>query len=81
MEGCGGARAMSFFKGSLSNGEYCATCFRVLKDQRSETVLVARDCIQNLLFRDPVQGTVIVEPKVSGVNDVVCSCVAGELVQ
>lgn len=69
---------MSFLTASLRRGEYCATCLRVLTAVSRCVRVVERG---SSLLSDAIEGSVVVETKVTGVNDVVGSRVACEFVQ
>lgn len=69
---------MSFLTASLRRGEYCATCLRVLTAVSRCMRVVERG---SSLLSDAVERGVVVETKVTGVNDVVGSRVACEFVQ
>lgn len=69
---------MSFLAASVRRGEYCATCLSVLSCQSCEA------CgwhSLDILFCDAVERGIIVEAKVTGVDDVVGFCLTGEVVQ
>ena len=69
---------MSFLTPSLRRGEYCATCLRVLTAVSRCVGVVERS---SSLLGDAIEGGVVVETKVTGVNDVVGSCGACEFIQ
>ena len=78
--GCGGAWAMERLTLSDNRGEYCATCFSVLHLLASSSLVAGHVCLY-VLIGDTVERAVVVEAKVTGVDDVVCSGVRSELVQ
>jgi hypothetical protein len=64
---------------SDSRGEYWATCFSVLRQLASSSLFIA--CGVDVLVGDAVERAVVVEAKVTGVDDVVGAGVGSELVQ
>jgi hypothetical protein len=69
---------MSFLTASLRRGEYCATCLRVLGEVSGCKKAIGHG---GSLLSDAIKRGIVVEAKVTGVNDVVGSCVACEFVQ
>ena len=63
---------------SDSRGEYWATCFSVLRQLASSSHLIL--CV-DVLVGDAIERAVVVEAKVTGVDDVVGAGVGSELVQ
>ncbi len=77
---------MSFFVGSESNGEYCATCLRVLGGTVlllviSNSRLNDKRLELHSLIRNSIQGTFIVKSKVAGVNDVISTRLLSKLIE
>jgi hypothetical protein len=81
IEGCGGAEAMERLTASLRRGEYWATCFSVLAIMVSICVVAHLAGALYVLLGDAVERLVIVETKVTSVDDVVRPRVCGKLVE
>lgn len=71
---------ISVLTGSLSRGEYWATCLRVLCHDVS-AVWTDQYMAIHLLLGNALYRCLVVETEVTGVNDVVSLCVARKLIE
>lgn len=66
---------------SEMSGEYWATCFRVLDICGQHLGLDVATLGKHALLRYPVEGALVVETKVAGVDDIVGPRLLGEIIQ
>lgn len=66
---------------SEMSGEYWATCFKVLDIYGQHSGLNVATPGKHLLLRYPVEGALVVETKIAGVDDIVGPCLLGEIVK